>query len=88
MAIDPKPLRYTGHAEDSIAERELDRIWIEQTVREPDWSVPDPKQAGVERRFRVIPAFGGRILRVACLESWAEIRILTAFFDRDAKRPK
>jgi hypothetical protein len=66
VAIVPKPLRYTGHAEDSITERELDRSWIEETVRRPDWSAPDPRQAGVERRFRVIPAFGGRILRVAC----------------------
>jgi hypothetical protein len=88
VAAAPKPLRYTGHAEDSIAERELDRGWIEQTVRSPEWSIPDPREAGVERRFRAIPSFGGRILRVACLETLAEIRILTAFFDRDAKKPK
>jgi len=83
-----KPLSYTGHAEDSIVERELDRTWIEETVRRPDWAVPDPREAGVERRYRVIPEFGSRILRVACFETLAEIRILTAFFDRDAKRPK
>ena len=88
MATGPKPLRYTGHAEDSIAERELDRGWIEEAVRQPDWSVPDPREVGVERRFKIIPAFGSRILRVACLETLAEIRILTAFFDRDAKKPK
>jgi hypothetical protein len=83
-----KPLHYTGHAEDAIAERALDLSWIERTVRQPDWSVPDPREAGVERRFRMIPEFGSRTLRVACLETLAEIRILTAFFDRDAKKPK
>jgi hypothetical protein len=78
------PLRYRRHAEDSIFERALDREWIERTVRSPEWVAPDPNQPGVERRFRVIPEFGGRILRVACLETKEEIGILTAFFDRDA----
>jgi len=41
----------------------------------------------VERRFRVIPEFGGRILRIACIETADEIRILTVFFDRDARKP-
>jgi hypothetical protein len=80
-------LRYSQHAEDSIVERELDRDWIERTVADPDWKVADPRNPGVERRFRAIPEFGGRILRVACLENADEIRILTAFFDRDARKP-
>jgi hypothetical protein len=80
-------LRYTQHAEDSIVERELERDWIERTVADPDWSVADPRNPGIERRFRAIPEFGGRILRVACLENADEIRILTAFFDRDARKP-
>ncbi len=84
---DRKPLRFTRHAEDAIAERELDDDWIEKTVREPEWSRPDPRRAGVERRFRAIPEFGDRILRVACIETADEIRILTVFFDRDARKP-
>ena len=84
---DQKPLRFTRHAEDAIGERELDPEWIEMTVREPEWSHPDPRRSGVERRFRAIPEFGGRILRIACIETADEIRILTVFFDRDARRP-
>jgi len=84
---EPKPLRFTRHADDVIVERKLDRSWIEMTVRRPDWSSPDPVRAGVERRFREIPDNGGRILRVACSESEEEIRILTVFFDRNARRP-
>jgi hypothetical protein len=82
-----KPLRFTRHAEDAIGERKLDRNWIERTVRQPEWSHPDPGRVGVERRFRAIPEFGGRFLRVACAEGEDEIRILTVFFDRDARRP-
>ena len=65
---DRKPLRFTRHAEDALAERELDHEWIERTVREPERSRPDPRRPGVERRFRAIPEFGGRMLRVAVLK--------------------
>src|SRR3954447_14131884 len=57
-----KPLRYTIHAEDAVVERELDPVWIEAAAREPEWSRPDPRRPGVERRFRSIPEYGGRVL--------------------------
>jgi hypothetical protein len=82
-----KRLSLTAHAEDAILERNLDRNWVERTVWEPEWHHPDPYRPGVERRFRAIPEFGGRVLRVACLETADEIRILTVFFDRDAREP-
>lgn len=75
------------HAEDVMREREIDLAWVEATVREPDWTSPDATTRGMERRFKAISAFGDRILRVACLESDAHIRILTMFFDRKARRP-
>jgi hypothetical protein len=82
-----KPLFLTQHARDAIEEREIDSAWIERTVRTPDWAVSDAVRPGVERRFRVIPEYGNRVLRVGCYETTLEIRILTVFFDRDAKRP-
>ena len=84
---DHKPLRFTRHVQDAIVERELDQSWIERTVMEPEWSRPDPRRPNVERRFRTIPEFGGRALRVACFETAEDIRILTAFFDRNARKP-
>jgi hypothetical protein len=84
---DPKPLRFTKHAEDVILERNLDRSWIERTARQPEWSYSDPERVRVQRRFRKIPEFGNRVLRIACVESDEEIRILTVFFDRNARRP-
>ncbi|HEV7877275.1 DUF4258 domain-containing protein [Bradyrhizobium sp.] len=82
-----KPISLTAHAEDAILERKIDGNWIERTVWKPEWYHPDPQRPGVERRFRVIPELGGRVLRVACLETADEIRILTVFFDRDARDP-
>lgn len=82
-----KPLVFTQHAHDVVDERELDPEWIERTVRAPEWTIPDPRRPGVERRFRAIPEFGGRTLRVACYETTLNIRILTVFFDRNARRP-
>ena len=84
---DRKPLRFTRHAQDVILQRELDQTWIERAVRKPDWSRPDPKRPDVERRFRAIPEFGGRVLRVACTETADEVRVLNVFFDRDARKP-
>lgn len=81
-----KPLVWTAHAATAIRERELTADWVEQTVRKPEWTLADPDRPGIERRFRRIPEFGDRILRVAILESAAEIRILTAFFDRKARQ--
>jgi hypothetical protein len=82
-----KPLRFTGHARTAIEERELAQAWVEATALSPEWEVPDPRP-GVVRRFRVIPERGGRILRVACVETASEIRILSAFLDRRARKPE
>jgi uncharacterized DUF497 family protein len=85
--LNAKPLTITQHARDAIDERELEMDWIEITTRQPSWIHPDPRP-GIERRFRAIPEFGGRILRVACLETTHEIRIISVFFDRRAREPK
>jgi hypothetical protein len=83
----PKPLVLTQHARDAVEERKIELGWIERAVRAPEWAQPDPYRAGVERRFRAIPEYGGRVLRVACFEIPLEIRILTVFFDRRARPP-
>ena len=82
-----KPLFFTQHTQDAIDEREIDPAWIERAAHAPEWTVADPNRPGVERRFRRIPEFGNRVLRAACYETTLEIRILTVFFDRNARRP-
>jgi hypothetical protein len=83
------PIRYTAHAETALAERAIDKVWVERTVRNPDWREPDTgADMDVERRFRSIPERGGRFLRVVCVETEGEIRILSAFLDRRARKPQ
>ena len=86
MVLNRKPLVFTKHAQDAIIERELKRAWIEEAAYMPEWEDDDPRQVGILRRYRAIPQHGGRVLRVVCLETDDEIRILTAFFDRRAGR--
>lgn len=82
-----KLLRFTAHARQVMAERELEPEWVERTVHRPEWREADPRDPGVERRFRTVPERENRVLRVACVESHAEVRILSAFLDRGARRP-
>ena len=80
-----KPIRLTQHAETVMRERELSLEWIEAAAGSPGWTEPDPRDPSIERRFRIIPERDGRVLRVACVETAGEIRIVSAFFDRRAR---
>ncbi|GLQ58162.1 DUF4258 domain-containing protein [Devosia nitrariae] len=82
-----KPIAYTEHAKVAMSERGLDPEWVEASVRNPQWVEADPDDPEVVRHFRSVPEHGGRYLRVALVETVAEFRILSAFFDRRA-RPK
>jgi hypothetical protein len=82
-----KPLHFTTHVEGALAERKLLREWVERVVRFPDWTKPDASDRSVELRFGVIAERDGRIMRVPVVETDREIRILSAFLDRRAKRP-
>jgi hypothetical protein len=83
----PKEIHFTRHARDHAADRPMPITWIEATVRTPDWIEQDPNDPSVERRFKRIDANGGRVLRVAVVETDDHIRVLTYHFDRKA-RPK
>ncbi len=80
-------IKYTLHAETAIRERGLDKAWVEKVARTPEWREDDPSNPDVERRFGAIPERGDRILRVVIVETLDQIRILSAFFDRRARRP-
>jgi hypothetical protein len=67
-------------------ERDLDAAWIERAAREPDWATPDDDPE-LQRRYRVIPERNNRIIRVVCCENDDTIFVVTAFFDRRARRP-
>lgn len=77
-----KPVRLTSHAAVAIAERDLERAWIERTLRHPERVETDPARPEVLRAFATLPEREGRTLRVAFVETDDEIRVLTAFLDR------
>lgn len=70
-----------------MTERGIAFSWVELAARDPLWHEPDPNDPALQRRFRSIPEFGDRILRVVCVETETTIRIVTATFDRNARRP-
>ena len=83
-----KPLVFTLHAEAKLAERAIARAWVERVTRAPDWVEREPHDDAADRRFGAVAEFSGRVLRVVCVETKTEIRIITATFDRNARRSR
>ena len=75
----------TKHAKKVLAEREIPLEWMERTLVEPELRQPDPDDAAVERRFRRIPEFGNRVLRVSINTAVEPNRVVSVFFDRQMK---
>jgi len=78
--------KLTAHARTRLRERDIDLRWVEETVLDPDWIEVEPRERVVERRFRAIPQFDGRVLRVVCVETDSSIRVISMMFDRNARR--
>jgi len=74
------------HLAPELNKRRLKLAFIEATVANPEWTMADPFRLGVTRSFRAIPEFGNRVLRVAHRPENADIFVLTAFWDRGARR--
>ena len=87
MSRPEKIVKYTltKHAERAMAERQIPVEWMEQTLTEPESRLPDPHDPSVERRFRRIPEFGNRVLRVAVNTAVEPNRVVSVLFDRKMK---
>ena len=72
----------TKHAQRVLDERGISVEWMQRTLSAPEWVLPDPEDATVERRFRRMPEFGGRVLRVAVNTAVDPNRVVSVFFDR------
>jgi hypothetical protein len=75
----------TQHANKVLAEREIPLEWMERTLNEPVLREPDPDDAALERRYRPISEFQGRVLRVVVNTSVDPFRVVSVFFDRSMK---
>ncbi|HEX8165473.1 MAG TPA: DUF4258 domain-containing protein [Beijerinckiaceae bacterium] len=81
-------IELSRHARLRIERRGLTIAWVEEVARRPEWREPDRSDPQLERRFGRIAEMGGRVLRVVILPISAErCRVVTAFFDRDARNP-
>jgi uncharacterized DUF497 family protein len=81
----PNEYTLTKHAHQAINERAISVEWIDRTLANPELVLPDPEDDAVERRYRKIPEFGGRVLRVAVNVAVEPNRVVSVFFDRTMK---
>ncbi len=75
----------TKHAQKALEERGIQIECMERTLSAPGCVLPDPADATVERDFRCIPEFGGRVLWVAVNTTVEPNRVVSVFFDRTMK---
>ena len=75
----------TQHAQKVMAERGISIEWMERTLFQPELVLPDTENNVVERYFRKIPEFGGRVLRVVVNTKVEPVRVVSVFFDRTMK---
>lgn len=73
------------HAKKVLAEREIQLEWLERTLHEPVLRRPDPDDSLLERRYRAIPEFEGRVLRVVVNVAIEPVRVVSVFFDRSMR---
>ena len=66
-----------------MAERQIDRAWVE-----PDTTEPDPKHPDRIRTFWSVPERDGRVLRVVYTAHPDHYRVVTLFLDRGRKRQR
>jgi hypothetical protein len=64
----------------------ITRHSIEAAVLAPDWVTRDPTQPDLTRSFKTIGAFGHRVIRVVHRPDGDDIFIVTAHWDRGARR--
>ena len=81
----PRRIVFTRHAEDMLAERKIERVWVESTVRDPENVENDPSGSNLLRAYRRIPERRGLWLRVVYEPVDDVMKIVTVFFDRGYK---
>lgn len=79
-------IRLSHHMREQLALRpELRQEWIEAAIATPDWTLADADPT-LTRSDKAIVAFGGRVLRVVHRPVGTDVLVVTAHFDRGARR--
>ena len=79
-------LRLTRHASEAMQLRQIPLDWVLATIETPDWVSADPRHPERIRSFKRIAAQGRRVLRVVHRPDGADTVVITAPFDRSARR--
>ena len=80
------PVQLTRHARAMLAERRIEEAWVERTIEAPEAIEQDRVDPRLEHCLRRIPEHGDRVLRVVVANRAGDsARVVTAFFDRDAR---
>jgi uncharacterized protein DUF4258 len=74
------------HARGAIAKRGILLEWLEEALVSPEYSEPDRLDPELEHRLLRVADSGGRVLRVIVNVKCAELRVVTAYFDRGRKK--
>lgn len=77
---------YGTHALETLAERAIERAWVERTLLSPESVEPDPIHPDRMRAFRALPERDGRVLRVVYVRIPGGARVVTMFLDRGKRR--
>ena len=75
----------TEHAKKVLTEREIPLGWLERALNKLVLREPDPDDAALQRRYRPIPVFEGRVLRVVVNATVEPVRVVSVFFDRSMR---
>ncbi|MGH6945203.1 MAG: hypothetical protein ACREH6_13405 [Geminicoccaceae bacterium] len=81
-------MRLTRHVLDEIAQRGLERTWVERVAVNPEWSDLSRRRSGVVLRFGRIAEARHKVLRVTTIDEGGVRIVLTAHFDRKATRAR
>ncbi len=76
----------TAHAAQMARERCIDQSWILLALLNPAMILPDPRDKVLIHKFRRIPDYGGRVLRIVIDSTQIPPRVITLFFDSKASR--
>jgi hypothetical protein len=79
-------IKLSKHTADEMNRRGIALAYIAAVIAAPERSMIDPKDAALTRSFRAIPDFGNRVLRVVHRPDGPDIFVVTAHWDRGARR--
>ena len=84
--MDRRQITFSAHTLDVLEERMIDQEWVQRVVETPNLLIPDSEDPQLLHALAPVPENGGRVLRVIYNAEAVPAHVVTAFFDRSARR--